>query len=182
MSIATKTGDAGETALMYGKRVPKTYRRVEAYGTVDELNAALGLVRASTSEQLIRGVVVSVQKELVVLMGELAVADGFCGAGAGLANTARLLPTRRAPALSDDTFTISPEDFGLQRRSVDRRRDGPAENARAIRGILQGERNSDLAAARDLVVINAAAALYLADVAKDGRQPPRQDLLLMPER
>ena len=65
------------------------------------------------------------------------------------------------------TFTISPEDFGLQRRSVDRRRDGPAENARAIRAILQGERNGDLAAARDLVVINAAAALYLADVAKD---------------
>jgi anthranilate phosphoribosyltransferase len=65
------------------------------------------------------------------------------------------------------TFTISPEDFGLQRRSVDRRRDGPAENARAIRGILQGGRNGDLAAARDLVVINAAAALYLADVAKD---------------
>ena len=65
------------------------------------------------------------------------------------------------------TFTISPEDFGLQRRSVDRRRDGPAENARAIRAILQGERNGDLAAARDLVVINAAAALYLADMAKD---------------
>jgi anthranilate phosphoribosyltransferase len=65
------------------------------------------------------------------------------------------------------TFTISPEDFGLQRRSVDRRRDGPAENARAIRAILEGERNGDLAMARDLVVINAAAALYLADVAKD---------------
>jgi cob(I)alamin adenosyltransferase len=75
MSIATKTGDAGETALMYGKRVPKTHRRVEAYGTVDELNAALGLVRASTSEQLIQDVVLSVQKELVVLMGELAIAD-----------------------------------------------------------------------------------------------------------
>ena len=75
VSIATKTGDAGETALMYGKRVPKTYRRVEAYGTVDELNAVLGLVRASTSEQLIQDVVLSVQKELVVLMGELAVAD-----------------------------------------------------------------------------------------------------------
>jgi anthranilate phosphoribosyltransferase len=67
------------------------------------------------------------------------------------------------------TLTISPEDFGLQRQSVDRRRDGPAENARAIRAILQGERNGDLAAARDLVVINAAAALYLADVAKDFR-------------
>jgi cob(I)alamin adenosyltransferase len=75
MSIATKTGDSGETALMYGSRVPKTDRRVEAYGTVDELNAALGLVRATTSESLVQDVVLSVQKELVILMGELAVAD-----------------------------------------------------------------------------------------------------------
>ena len=75
MSIATKTGDAGETALMYGKRVPKTHRRVEAYGTVDELNSALGLVRATTVESLVREVAFSVQKELVILMGELAVVD-----------------------------------------------------------------------------------------------------------
>jgi cob(I)alamin adenosyltransferase len=75
MSIATKTGDAGQTALMYGRRVPKMDRRVEAYGTVDELNAALGLVRATTKVELIQHVVLGVQKELVVLMGELAVAD-----------------------------------------------------------------------------------------------------------
>ena len=43
MSIATKTGDAGETSLMYGRRVPKTDPRVDAYGCVDELNSALGL-------------------------------------------------------------------------------------------------------------------------------------------
>ena len=60
---------------MYGRRVPKTDRRVEAYGTVDELNAGLGLVRATTEEKLIQEVVLSVQKELVLLMGELAVAD-----------------------------------------------------------------------------------------------------------
>src|SRR5262245_61440266 len=65
-----------------------------------------------------------------------------------------------------ETFTISPEDFGLQRRSVNRR-EGPAENARAIGAILKGERDGDLAMARDLVVVNAAAALYLADMAKD---------------
>jgi cob(I)alamin adenosyltransferase len=75
MSIATKTGDGGETALMYGKRVPKTDLRVEGYGTVDELNAALGLVRATTDERLVTEVVLSVQKELIILMGELAVAD-----------------------------------------------------------------------------------------------------------
>ena len=65
------------------------------------------------------------------------------------------------------TFTISPEDFGLQRRSVTQRREGPFENARVIRAILRGGKNGDFAIARDLVVINAAAALHLADVAND---------------
>lgn len=66
-----------------------------------------------------------------------------------------------------ETFTITPEDFGLQRRAVTQRREGPIENARVTRAILDGEKNDDLAAARDLVVINAAAALYLAGVAGD---------------
>jgi anthranilate phosphoribosyltransferase len=65
------------------------------------------------------------------------------------------------------TFTISPEDFGLQRRSIGRRREGPIENARVTRAILHGEKNADCAVPRDLVVINAAAALYLAGVAND---------------
>ena len=46
MSIATRTGDGGTTALMYGRRVSKDSPRVEAYGEVDELNACLGLARA----------------------------------------------------------------------------------------------------------------------------------------
>jgi anthranilate phosphoribosyltransferase len=66
-----------------------------------------------------------------------------------------------------ETFTISPEDFGLQRRSVTQRREGPAENARVTHAILDGKENGDFAVARDLVVINAAAALYLAGVAND---------------
>ena len=45
MSIATKTGDKGETSLMYGRRVPKTDPRVDAYGCVDELKPRLGLAR-----------------------------------------------------------------------------------------------------------------------------------------
>jgi anthranilate phosphoribosyltransferase len=67
------------------------------------------------------------------------------------------------------TFTISPEDFGLQRRSIAQCREGPMENAQVIRAILQNEKNDEFVAARDLVVINAAAALYLADMAKDFR-------------
>jgi anthranilate phosphoribosyltransferase len=66
-----------------------------------------------------------------------------------------------------ERFTVSPEDFGLQRRAVNRRREGPIENARVTRAILDGEKNGDFAVARDLVVINAAAALYLAGVAND---------------
>ncbi len=73
MSIATKTGDAGTTALMYGRRVPKTHPRVETYGTVDELNAALGVVRATAREGFVGDNVLALQKDLVVLMGELCV-------------------------------------------------------------------------------------------------------------
>jgi cob(I)alamin adenosyltransferase len=75
MSIATKTGDDGSTALMYGRRVSKNDVRVAAYGTVDELNAALGFVRATAGETFITDAVFAIQKELVILMGELAVAD-----------------------------------------------------------------------------------------------------------
>jgi cob(I)alamin adenosyltransferase len=74
MSIATKTGDEGETSLMYGRRVPKTDARVEAYGSVDELNSALGLARASATDAFLAEQVLSIQKELVVVMGELATA------------------------------------------------------------------------------------------------------------
>jgi cob(I)alamin adenosyltransferase len=74
MSIATKTGDDGTTALMYGRRVSKTDPRVTAYGTVDELNAALGFVRATAGDLFVTDAVLAIQKELVTLMGELAVA------------------------------------------------------------------------------------------------------------
>jgi cob(I)alamin adenosyltransferase len=75
MSVATKTGDEGETSLMYGRRVLKTDPRVEAYGCVDELNAALGLARASANDAFLAEQILAVQKELVVVMGELATAS-----------------------------------------------------------------------------------------------------------
>jgi cob(I)alamin adenosyltransferase len=75
MSIATKTGDEGETSLMYGRRVPKTDQRVEAYGGVDELNSALGLARATAKDPHLAEQILAVQKELVVVMGELATAS-----------------------------------------------------------------------------------------------------------
>lgn len=86
MSIVTKQGDRGQTALMYGLRVPKHHGRVEACGAVDELNAALGLARAQSPPSWLAEALVSVQRDLIVLMGELAtdpvhrprlVQDGF---------------------------------------------------------------------------------------------------------
>jgi cob(I)alamin adenosyltransferase len=72
MSIATRTGDLGTTALMYGRRVSKTDSRVETYGTVDELSSQLGIVRATTPSPWVNGQVLIIQKNLVNLMGELA--------------------------------------------------------------------------------------------------------------
>src|SRR2546423_13785582 len=74
MSIVTKTGDQGSTGLMYNRRVSKCHPRVEAYGAVDELNAALGLARASSAPTFVRDQLEAIQKELIVLMGELATA------------------------------------------------------------------------------------------------------------
>ena len=75
MSIATKTGDSGETSLMYGRRVPKTDSRVAAYGSVDELNAALGMARVSSDDQFAADQILAIQNELIIVMGELATAD-----------------------------------------------------------------------------------------------------------
>jgi cob(I)alamin adenosyltransferase len=74
MSIATKTGDDGTTALMYGRRVPKTHPRVEACGAMDELNAVIGLARASAKHDFVRDNLLAIQRDLVVLMGETGVA------------------------------------------------------------------------------------------------------------
>ena len=69
-----------------------------------------------------------------------------------------------------ETFTVAPEDFGLERRSIDGLPGGgPLENAQLIRAILHGDRNGHLSVARDLVIINAAAALFLSGFSQDLR-------------
>ncbi|HWV47428.1 MAG TPA: ATP:cob(I)alamin adenosyltransferase, partial [Nitrospira sp.] len=74
MSIVTKTGDKGETSLMYGRRLSKADPRVEAYGCVDELSAALGLARSIAANDFISEQILTAQKDLIVVMGELATA------------------------------------------------------------------------------------------------------------
>jgi cob(I)alamin adenosyltransferase len=72
MKIYTKTGDEGQTGLFGGPRVPKDDPRIEAYGTVDELNATLGVARAAGLPVPIDVVLARVEHELFALGAELA--------------------------------------------------------------------------------------------------------------
>jgi cob(I)alamin adenosyltransferase len=74
VSIVTKTGDNGETSLMYGRRLSKADPRVGAYGCVDELNAALGLARSVAADNFLSDQILAAQRDLIVVMGELATA------------------------------------------------------------------------------------------------------------
>ncbi len=72
MKIYTKTGDAGETGLFGGPRVRKSDARVEAFGDVDELNAAVGAARALVEDPEIDAQLAAVQEELFCVGAELA--------------------------------------------------------------------------------------------------------------
>ena len=76
MKIYTRTGDQGETGLFGGARVPKDDARVEAYGTVDETNAAIGLALSYEQVPFVRGVLEQVQSDLFTLGAELACVSG----------------------------------------------------------------------------------------------------------
>lgn len=71
-SIATTTGDAGHTSLAGGIRVSKAALRVEAYGTVDELNASLALARSICDDAAIAGLARSIQQDLFKVASALA--------------------------------------------------------------------------------------------------------------
>jgi cob(I)alamin adenosyltransferase len=75
MKIYTRTGDAGDTGLFGGGRVPKDDPRVEAYGDVDELNAVLGMARAVDQMPRIDEVLVPVQRDLFAIGALLATPD-----------------------------------------------------------------------------------------------------------
>jgi cob(I)alamin adenosyltransferase len=70
--IYTKTGDKGETSLFGGKRLPKSHERIEAYGTVDELNAWIGVLRDLTEAISIKDLLKSIQDRLFTLGSNLA--------------------------------------------------------------------------------------------------------------
>ena len=72
MSIATKTGDQGQTSLAGGTRVSKSSIRVEAYGSVDELGASLGFARSICEDQALAATVHRIQVELFAIGAALA--------------------------------------------------------------------------------------------------------------
>ncbi|MFA5057054.1 MAG: cob(I)yrinic acid a,c-diamide adenosyltransferase [Opitutaceae bacterium] len=78
-SISTRTGDDGTTSLLYGQRVPKDHPQIEAVGSVDEFNAALGLAKSLCLEPGRRAALELIQRDLVALMGEIACAETDAG-------------------------------------------------------------------------------------------------------
>ena len=98
MKIYTKTGDKGDTGLFGGRRVPKSHLRVDAYGTVDELNAFIGLLCDALDDQHDKTILKTVQDRLFTL-------------GSNLASDPKKNPI---------TPDILPEDIALLEREIDR--------------------------------------------------------------
>jgi cob(I)alamin adenosyltransferase len=71
--IYTKTGDKGETSLFGGARLPKSHLRIESYGTVDELNSYIGLLRDSLQDEATRAILKKIQDRLFDVGANLAV-------------------------------------------------------------------------------------------------------------
>ncbi len=67
MKIYTKTGDTGTTALFGGTRVPKDHIRIESYGTVDELNSHIGLIRDQEIETHHKEILIEIQDRLFTI-------------------------------------------------------------------------------------------------------------------
>lgn len=73
--VYTRTGDAGETGLGGGQRVPKDHPRIEAYGTVDELNSVLGVVRSQLRDPALDAQLSAIQHQLFDLGGDLCLRE-----------------------------------------------------------------------------------------------------------
>jgi cob(I)alamin adenosyltransferase len=98
VKIYTRTGDSGETSLFSGDRARKDDPRVDAYGEIDELNAWLGLVRASRVDPALDPELVALQRDLFAL-------------GAQLADPADKLAPRVAKAVIDDDHVLRLEQL-----------------------------------------------------------------------
>ncbi len=70
--IYIKTGDKGETSLIGGTRLPKYHSRIEAYGTVDELNSYIGLIRDQEIDKFTKEILIKIQEQLLTIGSVLA--------------------------------------------------------------------------------------------------------------
>lgn len=93
MKIYTKTGDKGQTSLIGGTRVQKHHRRIEAYGTVDELNSWIGLVRDTTPGDTEKNTLVEIQDRLFTI-------------GSSLATDPEKEPRLKLPDLKEEDITL----------------------------------------------------------------------------
>tara|TARA_Y100000782_G_scaffold115604_1_gene161410 strand:- start:16017 stop:16568 length:552 start_codon:yes stop_codon:yes gene_type:complete len=93
MKVYTKTGDKGETSLLGGARVPKYHQRIEAYGTVDELNSNIGLLRDQPIDDSTRKMLIEIQDRLFTL-------------GAALATDPKRAPRTKVPVLTEEDITL----------------------------------------------------------------------------
>jgi cob(I)alamin adenosyltransferase len=103
MKIYTKTGDAGETGLFGGGRVPKDDPRVRAYGDVDETNAAIGFAASLEPQTFESSLLQTIQRDLFTIGAELATPD----------------PSKLAKALSRSGTAIGASDVGALESVID---------------------------------------------------------------
>lgn len=110
MSITTRRGDAGETDLLFGGRVPKSHPRLTAVGSADELNATLGLARREVRDAAVLQLIVAAQRDLIAIMGELS---------AGPAQAARYRAQGFAALSAESLETLSAATAALEARFPD---------------------------------------------------------------
>ncbi|HEX5322530.1 MAG TPA: cob(I)yrinic acid a,c-diamide adenosyltransferase [Capsulimonadaceae bacterium] len=90
MKIYTRTGDGGQTGLFGGQRVEKDSARVQAYGAIDELNAALGWAHTQVDDPQAQSVLTRIQNDLLVAGADLATPVPKAGSGQVSANIATI--------------------------------------------------------------------------------------------
>ncbi|UPT65538.1 MAG: cob(I)yrinic acid a,c-diamide adenosyltransferase [Sphingobacteriales bacterium JAD_PAG50586_3] len=100
MKIYTKGGDEGQTALFGGERVPKHHLRIESYGTVDELNSFVGLVRDQGMDEHTFDILIEIQDRLFTLGSMLATPDDKGG-------------KIKIPKLSEDDITLLEKEIDI---------------------------------------------------------------------
>jgi cob(I)alamin adenosyltransferase len=154
-SIVTRGGDSGETSLLYGGRVPKDDLHTEAYGALDEAISALGLARASSTDESFASRLLALQRELFTVGAELATARGerhllakhFAVVQSSMVDALEAevhdlesrVPLPKAFVIPGGTVTAAAVDMArtfvrrAERRAVALRRAGELENPEVVR-------------------------------------------------